>query len=282
MTTLPDPVPTCAAADEPVPWTAAWHDLQVRRLGEFACHQLGFYAIPEGFLLTVVVPFFNEEATLQRLVERVAAVPINKEILLIDDGSSDGSGTLANQLATTSFPRTVVRSTRHPRNLGKGAALKTGFLQSQGDVVIVQDADLEYDPGEYMRLIKPIVEDVADVVIGSRFLGDRPHRVLYFWHYLGNRFLTTVSNLFTNLNLTDMETCYKVFRGDLIRRIAPTLSQKGFGIEPELTAKAARSRSRIYEISVSYFGRSYAEGKKIRWPDGIQALWCILRYAWRD
>ncbi len=277
-----------AAADEPTaplrPWSQAWYARQAATLGESACRALGFYAIPDRLRLSVVIPVYNEEKTLRVLVDRVRAVPIRKEILLIDDCSKDRTRDVLKALeaegGADDFNR--IRVFFHDVNQGKGGALKTGFAQVQGDIVIIQDADLEYDPAEYPRLLQPIIADKADVVFGSRFLGDQAHRVLYYWHYLGNRFLTTLSNCFTNLNLTDMETCYKVFRRPVIDEITPLLVQKRFGFEPEITARVARRRLRIYEISVSYSGRTYAEGKKIGWKDGFQALWCIVRYGLKD
>lgn len=234
--------------------------------------------------LSVVIPVYNEEKTLRVLVDRVREVPIRKEIILIDDCSKDRTRDVLKALeqegGQDDFNK--IRIFFHNVNQGKGAALRTGFSNVQGDIVIIQDADLEYDPAEYPKLLKPIVENKADVVFGSRFLGDQAHRVLYFWHYLGNRFLTTLSNCFTNLNLTDMETCYKVFRRNVIDDLTPKLVQNRFGFEPEITAKVARRRYRIYETSVSYSGRTYAEGKKIGWRDGFKALWCIVRYGVKD
>lgn len=253
-------------------------DVAEQLLGVDTCRRLGIFRVPADFLLSVVIPVYNEEKTVEKLVELVQQVPIRKEIILIDDYSTDGT---RNILRNTDFG-TDVRIVFHERNMGKGAAVRTGFAKATGTVVLVQDADLEYDPSEYMRLIQPIIEEKADAVFGSRFLGDGPHRVLYYWHYLGNRVLTMFSNVFTNLNLTDMETCYKVVRADVLARITPTLKQNRFGFEPELTAKLARSRARIYEVAISYSGRTYQEGKKIGWKDGLQAIWCIVRYAAAD
>lgn len=240
-----------------------------------ALRRLGVYPIPSDLLLSVVVPIYNERTTVREVLARIRAVPIRKEIVLVDDCSTDGTGELLAELADDG-----VRVFTHDRNRGKGAALRTGFQHVRGEIVIVQDADLEYDPAEYPRLIQPIVENRADVVFGSRFQSDGSHRVLYFWHSVANRMLTTLSNMFTGLNLTDMETCYKVFRREVVEAILPTLKQNRFGIEPELTAKVARRRFRVYEIGITYAGRTYAEGKKIGLGDAFQALWCILRY-WR-
>lgn len=266
------------------PYSAEWYAALKRTLGEAGCRQLGFYEIPDDLLLSVVIPVYNEAKTLAGLVERVRAVPIRKEIVLVDDFSSDGSRDILKGLEDNSGedPLNSIKVAYHDRNRGKGAALRTGFQQVGGTVVIVQDADLEYDPSEYPRLLQPIVEDKAEVVYGSRFLGDQPHRVLYFWHYLANKSLTTLSNCFTNLNLTDMETCYKVFKRSVVDDITPTLRQDRFGIEPEITAKVARRGCRVYEMSISYSGRTYEEGKKIGWRDGLKALWCILRYGLAD
>jgi glycosyltransferase involved in cell wall biosynthesis/predicted HTH domain antitoxin len=228
-------------------------------------------------LLSVVIPVYNERATLLKLLDAVRAVPIHKEILIVDDASTDGTRELLQEQVDGKVPG--VRVFYQPRNQGKGAALRRGFEEARGEIVLVQDADLEYDPREYPRLLAPILGGKADVVYGSRFQGG-PHRVLYFWHFVGNRFLTTLSNMFTDLNLTDMETCYKAFRREVIQGVP--LRQNRFGFEPEVTAKVARRGWRIFEVPISYSGRSYAEGKKIGWKDGFQALWCILRYAFRD
>ena len=266
------------------PYSAEWYDSHRRTLGEAGCRQLGFYAIPPELLLSVVIPVYNEERTLRNLVERVCAVPIRKELILVDDCSRDGTREVLKQLAANPNhdPFNTLSIHYHDVNKGKGAALKTGFQHARGDFVIIQDADLEYDPSEYPRLLQPIVEGKADVVFGSRFLGDQPHRVLYFWHYLGNKLLTTASNCFTNLNLTDMETCYKVFRREVIQEIAPKLKQNRFGFEPEITARLSRRGCRVYEMSISYSGRTYEEGKKIGLKDAFQALWCIVRYGIAD
>ncbi|MGH7128479.1 MAG: glycosyltransferase family 2 protein [Planctomycetaceae bacterium] len=265
------------------PYSAAWYAALREMLGEGACRQLGVYAIPAELKLSVVMPVYNEEQTLPAIVERVAQVPIRKEIVLVDDFSRDGSRQILKELEERGDdPLNAYRVCYHERNRGKGAALRTGFEHVSGDVVIIQDADLEYDPAEFPRLIQPIIEGRADIVYGSRFLGDQPHRVLYFWHYLGNKTLTTLSNCFTNLNLTDMETCYKVFRRKVVDEINPTLRQNRFGFEPEITAKIARRRYRVYEMSISYSGRTYEQGKKIGWRDGVKALWCIVRYGLAD
>lgn len=241
-------------------------------LGEGACRQLAIYPIPDGFKLSVVIPVYNEKQWVRELVRRVEAVPIPKEIILVDDCSTDGTRDILKEFEAEGH--TVVYQSK---NQGKGAALRTGFERATGTVIVVQDADLEYDPAEYPRLIQPILEDRADVVFGSRFIGES-HRVLFFWHYVANKALTMLSNIFTNLNLTDMETCYKVFRREVLQGM--TLRSNRFGFEPEFTAKIARRRPkwRIYEIPVSYAGRTYEDGKKIGLKDAFQALWCIVRY----
>ncbi|MBN1395313.1 MAG: glycosyltransferase family 2 protein [Pirellulales bacterium] len=236
------------------------------------------YPLPVGLRISVVVPVFNEKGTVEEIVRRIRSVPIPKEIILIDDGSTDGT----RELLSSMDCRDDLKIVLHDRNRGKGAALRTGFQHVAGDIVVIQDADLEYDPSQYRRLIQPIVEGVADVVYGSRFVPVGPHRVLYYWHYVGNRLLTTLSNMFTDLNLTDMETCYKVFRREVVEAIAPTLKENQFGIEPELTCKIARRKYRVYEVGVSYFGRTYEEGKKIGMADALHAFWCIFRYWLKD
>lgn len=246
-----------------------------RLLGSHVCAQLGIYPLPDGFRLSVVVPVYNEMATLAEVVQRIRECGLPTEIIVVDDGSTDGG----RELLESWRDQPDLKIALHQTNQGKGAALRTGFGLATGDIVIVQDADLEYDPAEYRRLIQPIIEGRADVVFGSRFTGDS-QRVLYFWHYVGNKLLTFLSNATTNLNLSDMETCYKVFRREIIQRVAPTLRENGFGIEPELTAKVASLPGiRIYERPIRYSGRTYAQGKKITWRDGFRALWCILRYA---
>ena len=222
--------------------------------------------------LTVVMPVYNEVEHIEKIVQAVLAVKVDKELVIVDDCSKDG--TRDKLAAMAKLPG--VRVLYHDVNQGKGAALRTGFAAAEGDLVLVQDADLEYDPQEYPTLLAPILSGKADVVFGSRFVGGDSHRVLYFWHSLGNRFLTLFSNMMTNLNLTDMETCYKVFRRDLLQKI--TIRENRFGFEPEITAKVAKLKCRIYEVGISYAGRTYEEGKKIGWKDGIRALWCILKY----
>lgn len=278
------PVEHPASPDTLRPFSPEWYENLKGLLGETACRQMGVYAIPKELKLSVVIPVYNEAATLKKLVDRVCAVPLNKEIVLVDDHSRDNSGAIIEKIEKErkDDPLNEIQSYRHSVNRGKGAALRTGFEHVTGDIVLIQDADLEYDPSEYPRLIQPIVEKKADIVYGSRFLGDQPHRVLYFWHYLANKFLTTLSNCFTNLNLTDMETCFKVFRRQALKDVLPVLKQDRFGFEPEITAKIARRKYRVYEMSISYSGRTYEQGKHIGWKDGFQALWCILRYGFVD
>ena len=227
--------------------------------------------------LSIVVPVYNEAATLPEIVRRVltAAVDADRELILVDDGSTDGTRELYDEIRRAHAGHEV-QVVLHERNRGKGAALRTGFSRATGDVILIQDADLEYDPRDYPKLLEPIVENKADVVFGSRFVGGQAHRVHFFWHMIGNRLLTLLSNALTNLNLTDMETCYKVFRTEVLQGI--TLKSNGFDFEPEFTAKIARAGCRVYEVGVSYAGRDYAEGKKITWVDGVQAVFAIVRF----
>ncbi len=262
-------------------------DELVRLLGEPACRTLGINRIPDDLVVSVVIPVYNEKDTIHEIIRRVRAVPVRKEIILVDDCSRDGTREILREWQDT---EPDLKIGFHEVNQGKGAALRTGFGLATGQIVLVQDADLEYDPAQYPQLIQPIVDGKADVVYGSRFIGES-HRVHFFWHSLANKFLTLLSDSFTNLNLTDMEVCYKVFRREVLQRI--TLKSNRFGFEPEVTAKIARlhlpsldgrpaRRCRIYEMPVSYNGRDYREGKKIGWKDGVQALYCIIRYAIAD
>lgn len=226
--------------------------------------------------LSIVMPVYNEENFIREAVNRVRECDIGdleKEIIVIDDFSTDGTREILEKDIAPLVDKVIYKE----KNEGKGATIRRGFEHTTGDFVIIQDADLEYDPNEYKDLLAPMLAGKADVVYGSRFAGGQPHRVLFFWHSLGNKFLTLLSNMFTNLNLTDMECCYKLFRKEVLESI--TLEQNRFGIEPELTAKVAKGHWRIYEVGISYFGRTYAEGKKINWKDGVQAIWCILKYG---
>ena len=224
--------------------------------------------------LSIIVPCYNECTTILQLIEKVRSSPINrKEIIVVDDGSVDGTRELLQSLEQKASDLKILF---HSKNMGKGAALRTGFAAAEGEICIVQDADLEYDPEEFPLVIQPIIDGKADVVYGSRFQSGRPHRVVYFWHRVGNGFLTLLSNIFTDLNLTDMETCYKAFKREVIQSVR--IRENRFGFEPEITAKIARRNLRIYEVGISYYGRTYAEGKKIGWKDGFRAIYCILKY----
>jgi len=227
----------------------------------------------DSITLSIIIPCYNERNTIENIVNAVISSPVlRKEIIIVDDCSNDGTrDILANKIAPL-----VDQIIYHDRNQGKGAALRTGIASATGDVVIIQDADLEYDPQEYPLLLGPFVQGKADVVFGSRFMGGKPHRVVYYWHSLGNWALTTLSNMFTNINLTDMETCYKAFRREIIQSI--TIEESRFGFEPEITAKVSRMGCRIFEVGISYYGRTYAEGKKIGWKDGFRAIYCIVKY----
>ena len=230
------------------------------------------FEINEGILLSIIVPCFNEIDTLNKVINKIKDSPVlNKEIIIVDDFSSDGS---REYLANLKDENITVKF--HKKNKGKGAAINTGIKYAKGKIIIIQDADLEYDPNEYPSLIKPIIENKADIVYGSRFKGGQPHRIVYFWHRVGNGLLTLLSNIFTDLNLSDMETCYKTFRTEVIKNI--TIEEERFGFEPEITAKVSKKDYRIYEVGISYYGRTYKEGKKIGWKDGFHAIWCILKY----
>jgi glycosyltransferase involved in cell wall biosynthesis len=224
--------------------------------------------------LSVVMPVYNEQATLREAVSRVLAVALEIELICVDDGSRDGSREILEELRAS---HAQVRVLLQPRNMGKGAALRRGIHEATGDYVLIQDADLEYDPSDYPGLLRPLIEGKADVVYGSRFLGAAPHRVLYFWHYVANRMLTLISNALTNMNMTDMETCYKAFRREILQSIP--IEEDRFGFEPEITVKIAKRRLRVYEVGISYWGRTYEEGKKIGWKDGVHALWCLVKYT---
>jgi glycosyltransferase involved in cell wall biosynthesis len=223
--------------------------------------------------LSVVIPCYNEAGTIEQVINAVLHAPYpDKDIIVVDDCSTDGTRDILKEKIAPKVSRIIY----HPVNQGKGAALREGFAAATGDIVLVQDADLEYDPSQYHKLLQPILDDKADVVFGSRFMGGEPHRVVYFWHRVGNGFLTLLSNMFTNLNLTDMETCYKAFRREIIQSIQ--IEESRFGFEPEVTAKIAKMKCRIYEVGISYYGRTYEEGKKINWKDGVRALYFILKY----
>ncbi len=240
---------------------------------------LSFGVLKVAMKLSIVIPVYNETATLRQIIDKVEAVDlgVEKQLVLVDDCSSDGSREILKEIEKE-HPDWVV--CYHDINQGKGAALRTGFAAAEGDLVVIQDADLEYDPADIRFMLQPVLQGHADVVFGSRFLGGGPHRVVYYWHYLGNRFLTTLSNMMTDLNLTDMEVCYKLFRKVVLDGIS--IKENRFGFEVEITAKVSKGKWRIYEVPIAYYGRNYDEGKKITWKDGVRALWCILKYRFTD
>jgi glycosyltransferase involved in cell wall biosynthesis len=283
-----DSLELASAADDGGQWLAPAQgfDLQLldelrRTLGDDALARLGVIRIPAGFKLSVVIPAYNERATIRACLDRVAASPVPKEIIVVDDGSTDGTRELLQELEPLDVDGTSreLRVLVHDRNRGKGAALRTGFAAATGDVVLVQDADMGYDPADWPQLLAPLIDGRADVVFGSRFLGG-PARTHLFWHRVGNWLVTLASNMTTNLNLSDMETGYKAIRRSALAGV--NIAQNRFGVEPELTAKLARRKMRFYEVPISYAGRDYAQGKKITWRDALAALWCIARYAWID
>ena len=258
------------------PLDAVRYEHLVELLGPTATARLGLYPLPDGFKLSVIMPVYNEKSTIQEILRRVRATPIPKEIIVVDDGSADGTREILKQEQEDHDDLRVIL---HEKNSGKGAALRTGITHATGDVLVIQDADLEYDPNDYLQLIQPIVDGRADVVYGSRFRGSA-ERVHLFWHRIANGMLTLLSNMFNNLNLTDMETCYKAFRRGVLDDI--TIKENRFGVEPEVTAKIARRKHRIYEVPITYSGRDYSEGKKIGLRDAFRALWCVVRYGIAD
>lgn len=265
------------------PYSAEWFTHHLNHLGKAECEQRGFYVIPEDFVLSVVIPVYNEAATVLQLVQQVIETPIRKQIILVDDCSQDGSREILQKIQKQySLPSCEILVAYHEVNQGKGASLRTAFKFVTGNAVLIQDADLEYHPREYPRLLKPIIEGEADVVYGSRFLEKTADQEIYRRSYYSNKLLTFLSNRFTGLKLTDMETCYKVFRREVIDELLPTLKQNRYSFEPEFTAKIARRKYRVKELPISYSGRKYAEGKKIGWKDGVAALWAIARYRVKD